>query len=401
MSFVPPILWLTPVPPEFSAGGGHIRQAHLIRALSARAEVHLVCSRTVEDPIVRGCVASLTELGVLEIDGADQPKILRRMRDLVTATGSTPREVAAFAPVRRAMSKVLADRPISTVVVEFAGLAPLIALRSPGERWVLTLHNLGSVMARQESAVAPGRRQRWLYRRDAAVAARWERDIVRRFDQVVCVSEADRLVLDPGGECGVAVVPNGVGLAPVSNAAVPSEPVVVFTGALYTGPNRDGIRWFCREVWPSIRSELADAVLWIVGSRPGPDVMSLADCPGVEVLPDVAEVRPYVERARVAVVPLRVGSGTRLKALEAMSAGRPVVGTTIGLDGLGLVDGRHAVFADAPEQFADAVCRVLIDDASAASLAAEGRRFVEERYAWEPIGQLFAATVLGPDAEGS
>ena len=265
---------------------------------------------------------------------------------------------------------------------------------------MLTLHNLGSVMARQESAVAPGVRQRWLYRRDAAVAARWERDTVRRFDQVVCVSEADRQVLDPCGDHGVAVVPNGVALDPVSQPALPSRPVVIFTGALYTGPNRDGIRWFCREVWPSVRSKVADALLWIVGSHPGSDVTSLGDHPGVEVLPDVAEVRPYVERARVAVVPLRVGSGTRLKALEAMSAGRPVVGTTIGLDGLGLIDGRHAVFADSSERFAAEVCRLLVDDASAASLASEGRRFVEEHYAWEPIGRLFAENVLGPEAHG-
>lgn len=396
MSSVAPVLWLTPVPPDFAGGGGHIRQAYLFRALSARGEIHLVCSRPVVDAVIRGCAASVTELGVLESDGADRPKILRRLGDLATALGSTPREVAAFAPVCRAMSKAVRDHDTSTVVVEFAGLAPLVSLRSPGERWVLTLHNLGSVMAQQEAAVAPGRRQRWLYQRDAAVASRWERGTVRRFDQVVCVSEADRQVLDPGGELGVAVVPNGVALAPFSPVGLPSEPVVIFTGALYTGPNRDGIRWFCREVWPFVRSKVADAALWIVGSRPGPDVTSLADCEGVEVMPDVAEVRPYVERARVAVVPLRIGSGTRLKALEAMSAGRPVVGTTIGLDGLGLLDGRHALFADAPEEFAAAVCRLLVDDVSAASLATEGRRFVEEHYAWEPIGQLFAATVLGP-----
>jgi len=356
-----------------------------------------VCNRTIEDPLVRECSASVTELGVVESDGSDQPKTVRRLRDIATALGSTPREVAAFAPVRRAMAKILRDRTPPTVVVEFAGLAPLIALRSGDERWVLTLHNLGSVMALQESAVAPGARQRWLYKRDAAVASRWERRIVRRFDQVVSVSEADRLVLDPAGEYGVAVVPNGVELAPASES-IPSQPVAIFTGALYTGPNRDGIKWFCREVWPNVRSKVADALLWIVGSRPGPDVMELARSPGVEVLPDVAEVRPFIDRARVAIVPLRVGSGTRLKALEAMSAGRPVVGTTIGLDGLGLIDGSHAVFADRPEKFATEVCRVLIDDALAASLASEGRRFVEAHYAWGPIGRLFAETVLGPEA---
>lgn len=393
-------MWLTPVPPDRAGGGGHIRQAHLFGALSARAEVHLLSSRAVLDPMVRAAAASVTELEVYEHEGANQAKSVRRIRDVGMAVLSRPREVAAFAPVRRAMKPLLAETGASTVVVEYAGLAPLVSNRCTGQRWVLTLHNLGSAMAAQEAAVTRGRRQRWLYQRDATAAGRWEQGMLGRYDRVIAVSEADAQVLDPEGRRNVAVVPNGVDLGAGPARPLPLEPVVVFTGALYTGPNRDGIKWFCGEIWPHVRNQVNGASLWIVGSRPGPDVTELATEPGVQLFPDVAEVRPYLDLARVAVVPLRVGSGTRLKALEAMAATRPVVGTTIGLGGLGLVDGRQAVFADRPEDLARAVVRALIDDAWATSLASQGRRLVEERFGWEPIGNLFADVVLGEVGRG-
>jgi glycosyltransferase involved in cell wall biosynthesis len=345
--------------------------------------------------MVREAAASVTEVGVAETDRSSQPRARRRLGDLATALSSRPREVVAFGPVRRALAPFVAEAAGSTVVVEFAGLAPLVSRRGPGQRWILTLHNLGSTMAAQEADVVAGRRQRWLHRRDAAAAARWEQAIVRRYDRVIAVSEADARVLDAAGGRNVAIVPNGVDLGGGPPEPLPPVPSVVFTGALYTGPNHDGIVWFCRKVWPLVRRDVPAATLIIVGARPGPDILQLAGRDGVEVHADVASVRPFLDQARVAVVPLRVGSGTRLKALEAFAAGRPVVGTTIGLDGLGLVPDRHAAFADGPDQLAGAVVRALTDDRWSAELASEGRQLVEDRYAWDAIGSLFADTVLG------
>lgn len=389
------VLWLTPVPPDRSGGGGHIRQAHLFRALAARAEIDLVCSHRVVDPAVNEAAASVRELGTSEWDAEDHSKLVRRLRDLRTAFLATPREVASFGSVRRAMKPFAASARADIVLVEYAGLAPLVEHRTAGQRWILTLHNLGSEMAVQEAAVTDGRRQRWLYQRDAATSRRWEQQIAARYDRVIAVSDLDAMRLAAGGAQNVSVVPNGVDLGRRPAESLPSDPVVVFTGALYTGPNRDGIAWFCREVWPRIRAELPDAKLLVVGSRPGPDVLSLSGVPGVEVLSDVPETRSYLERARVAIVPLRIGSGTRLKALEAMAAGRPVIGTTIGLEGLDLADGLNVVVADEPREFSDAVTRVLVDDGWATSLASEGRKRVEERYGWDSIGERFADTILG------
>ena len=108
---------------------------------------------------------------------------------------------------------------------------------------------------------------------------------------------------------------------------------VVFTGTLSWYPNIEGLEWFCTEVFPSVRAALPDARIHIVGREPLPAVHGLAEAPGVCLHADVPSVVPFLERARLAVVPVRIGSGTRLKALEAMASGRPVVGTAIGLAG--------------------------------------------------------------------
>ena len=103
---------------------------------------------------------------------------------------------------------------------------------------------------------------------------------------------------------------------------------------------------------------------------------------------------PWLSRARVAVVPLRVGSGTRLKALEAMAAGRPLVGTTVGLEGLGVLDGVHALVADTAPAFAAAIVHALEDDGLAASLTTAGRLLAED-FEWTAIGESFITAVLG------
>jgi len=384
------VLWLTPVAPDRDGGGGHIRQAHLLLELAKRARVHLVSSQPVLDEAIRAAVTSLAELGVAEHDWSARPRTMRRLRDLsLVIKSSQPREVADFQPVRRAMATVLDDVEADIVVVEYAGLAPLIGLRRNRDQlWVLTLHNLGSVMSAQEAAIVAGRRRKWLARRDSAVATRWERAMVARYDHVVVVSAEDAEVLGaPAGR--VRVVPNGVDPNRFCPAVLPTNHRLVFTGALYTTPNADGARWFCEEILPLIRSRYPDVQLDLVGARPGPSVKALAAVPGVALHADVPTVRTYLEEARVVVVPLRIGSGTRLKALEGMAVGRPVVGTTVGLGGLGLENDRHAAFADEPAAFASAVCRAISDDQWARSLAREGRTLVEERYSWSAIASDF------------
>jgi glycosyltransferase involved in cell wall biosynthesis len=162
-------------------------------------------------------------------------------------------------------------------------------------------------------------------------------------------------------------------------------------------PNVDGVTWFCRDVLPLVRAAVPDVRFDIVGSEPVPEVRALAALPGVAVHADVPSVVPWLEQARVAVVPLRIGSGTRLKALEAMSAGRPVAGTTIGLEGLGIEPGVHAMVGDAPDQLAAAVIALLTDVDLAARVAARGADHARGRFGWDAIGRRFVDALLSLD----
>lgn len=382
------LLWVTAIEPSFDAGGGgQIRQAHLLDALAVRFEVHLLLAGKLADERVRERLRSVTEVPVA-LARDPEGKMRRRMRDIQwEIIKRRSDEVARHSAIRRALGPATTNGHEPNIVcVEYIGLAPLLPGRR-GAMWALTMHNLPSEMARHSARIAPGRRQRLMLAVEERNARRVERWAADAYDLVVTVSPDDAAMLPSNA----AVVPNGVDTERFRRSALPAAPRVVFTGGLHTVANRDGIKWFCSEVWPLVRARVKDATLDVVGSRPPADVIALADLDGVSVHPDVPDVVPFLERARVAVVPLRIGSGSRLKALEAMAAGRPVVGTTIGLGGLDAQSGRQAIVTDDADAFADAVVRCMIEDELSERLASQGRELVEERYSWRRIGTDYAA----------
>jgi polysaccharide biosynthesis protein PslH len=191
--------------------------------------------------------------------------------------------------------------------------------------------------------------------------------------------------LAPGAS--VHVVANGVDTEEFTpNAGVKADsPTLVFTGTLSFAPNAEGIAWFARAVWPLVLADMPSATLDIVGREPPPDVLALAS-KQVRVSGEVSDVRPYLQRAWLSIVPLLHGGGTRLKILEAMACALPVVSTTIGAEGLDVVDGRDILIADEPAAFAAQTMRLLRDPALCASLGQAGRALVEQRYDWRAIG---------------
>jgi glycosyltransferase involved in cell wall biosynthesis len=386
--------------PDHQGGGGHRRQAHLLDELARRWEVELVVAEPIRDPAVEAAVAE-----AVVVDGVtprDRRSLKRRAGDLRLAlAGPHHREVQLHGPVRSAVRAALrsslrssvragltARRSPDLVAVETAAFAPLIP-RRPTLPWVATLQNLASVMARQRAELAPSARLRWLERRDASHARRFERWLVAAYPHVVVVSDDDAALLPPG-RAQVHVIPNGVDVSALAPSPVPTEPGMCFVGALYTQPNVDGVTWLATEILPLVRARVPEARLDVVGLRPVPSVLALDRLPGVRVHADVSSVESYVRAARVAVVPLRIGSGTRLKALEAMALGRPVVGTSIGLGGLAIEHGLHALVADDAPGLAAAIAWLLSDHEAASRLAAGGRRLTEERYGWPAIAVAYA-----------
>jgi glycosyltransferase involved in cell wall biosynthesis len=384
----PRVLWVSHEIPDPDLGGGSIRQYHLLRRLLEQADVDLVLAGHLRDPDLRAGLGRVVELP----RPVAQTTWRRRLANLkALLPGSPPSEIAEIIPIVAAMRPHVGDGAGYDVVqLEHEHLAALLpATRT--NTWAITLHNLVSVWSAQRAEVSTKRRVRWLFESDARRAARMERRIVETFDLAIAMSDAD--VARLGG--GAVVVPNGVDLARFTASPLPAGPRLIFSGSFNWEPNIDGAAWLCEEVFPRVRQKIPDAILMLVGREPVERVRQLARLPGVEAHFDVDSVVPYLAAARVALVPLRMGSGTRLKALEAMAVGRPLAGTTTGLEGLDLTEGLSAAVADDPQALADAIVRLCRDDEYAARLAATGQALVNERYGWDAIATDYVHRILG------
>lgn len=220
----------------------------------------------------------------------------------------------------------------------------------------------------------------------------YERKVCQAADAVSAVSEADRLALlrlDPARK--IHVVPNGIHLHEysASTALGGATKTLLFTGKMDYRPNIDAVLWFCRHVLPLIQQQVADVRLQIVGMNPHSRLDEVRNMAGVEITGAVASVQPYMEAATVYIIPLRVGGGTRFKALEAMASGKAIVSTRLGVEGIPVQHERELLLADTPAQFANATLRLLYQDINSITLAKElgqaARAFAAHHYDWHQI----------------
>lgn len=211
----------------------------------------------------------------------------------------------------------------------------------------------------------------------------------RDADAVAVTSERERLLLKSLLPHNVIeVVPNGVDIEYFhgSDAEQEVDGRIIFTGAMDYYPNAEAALFFAQKCWPLIRARMPGATWQIVGKNPRPDVQKLAELPGIIVTGSVADVRPSFAEAGVAIVPLLLGGGTRLKILEAMAMRKAVVSTSLGCEGLSAVPGKHLIVADQPEVFAQAVIELLKNPEKRRALGTAGRALVESEYSWERCG---------------
>ncbi len=212
--------------------------------------------------------------------------------------------------------------------------------------------------------------------------------------EVVVCSKEQKVKLGDGP--AIHIIPNGVDLPDGPEPAEP-QPVdasMIFCGCMSYGPNIDAVLFFCREILPLVHLQRPDAVLFIVGKDPPASVRSLSDGKRVVVTGRVPEVAPFYRKASLAVCPVRYGSGTRIKILDAFAFRKPVVSTTIGAEGIAARPGENILLADDPEQFASACVSVLNDQALSRRLATAGFALVEKEYQWKfiehKVGEIVA-----------
>jgi glycosyltransferase involved in cell wall biosynthesis len=188
----------------------------------------------------------------------------------------------------------------------------------------------------------------------------------------------------------VFVLPNGYNEQFFNPEAFPrmltDHPTVLFCGALDYSPNADAINWFADEIWPLIRVRQPEVEWLIIGKSPDERAERWRRLDGVNLIGEVPDVRPYYQKSWLQVVPLRIGGGTRLKIVESLGMHTPVVSTTVGAQGLSLVDGEDIVLADTPTAFADAVLDMLNSHDRRILMEQKGARTVNENYRWEQLG---------------
>jgi sugar transferase (PEP-CTERM/EpsH1 system associated) len=272
-------------------------------------------------------------------------------------------------------------------------LQPSLNLRSiTNYPSLLFQHNVESMIARRhyESAKEPVSRLFWWLQWQKM--RRYERKACEKFNGIVAVSEHDKNVLEQEfGARNVFTIPTGVD----TDFFSPKEGnfewnSLVFTGSMDWLPNEDAILFFAREILGKIKAQAPAIKLTVVGRNPSRYLVNeLKQYPEIKVVGWVEDVRPYISRHALYIIPLRIGGGTRIKVYEAMAMGKAVVSTAIGVEGLPVTSGVNVIIADDPESFAQEVIRLLRDPEMRNRIEREARKFVETNASWDKAAVAF------------
>ncbi|MBE7414104.1 MAG: glycosyltransferase [Deltaproteobacteria bacterium] len=253
---------------------------------------------------------------------------------------------------------------------------------------VLTHHNIESVLMARRAAVEKNPVLRAYLRRQARRLEAYEKEKSPLFACNILVSGEDESKLRaavPG--ITTAIVPNGVDTDYFRPVLTDERPAVVYAGGMNMFANKDAVLFFLKEIWPLIKRSRPESEFYAIGQCPPAELLEYAKGDSSVTAPGyVDDVRPFISRAAVYVIPLRIGGGTRLKLLDAMAMGKAIVSTSIGCEGIEAADGKELLVADSPADFAARVLDLLKDEPKRRALGSAARRAAEAKYSWESIG---------------
>ncbi len=381
-------LVLAPETPYPLAGGGALRTASLLHHLRRHHQVDLIVFREPgsPDPVLHLPAGLIRNMDVVDLPPHRGDFMARAVRNASRMARGAPPLLDRFAGFDRQVEAALRGRRYDIGIIEHFWCAPYHQqIAAVCSRTVLDLHNVESHLhqrcARVESHTAAFAHHVFHY-----ACLELERQWLPRFSSVLTPSSEDaRRARDIAPAASVSVYRNAI--PPVSLPLRVNEEVVVFSGNMKYHPNQSAIRFFRHQVWPQLREQWPKLVWRLVGKNPEAIRHLVAGDPRIQVLGPVDDAIRELARARVAVVPLLAGSGTRLKILEAWAAGLPVVSTTMGAEGLPVRDGEHLLLADGAPRFTAAVSRLLACSTLAGQLGSAGRLLLEQEFTWETVWQ--------------
>lgn len=399
---LPRLLFMThrlPYPPD---RGDKIRTFHVLKALTEHFEVHLASvtapsERSPAGPLDAMCasVHRFAERGSLAVNGIGA---------LVRGTSVSE---ARFGPpgMRGGLRRLIGRFDIDVTLSSSSAVAPWL-MGVPGRHYV-DIMDVDSDKWRQYAERSRNPAARWIYRRESRLVSRLEAQAVQCANGVFVTAEREKdlLLARHPGTANVRVAGNGVDIerfAPMPYEDRPPE--VVFVGAMDYWPNVDAVTWFAQAAWPQVRAVHPQARFLVVGADPDRRVRALRAVPGCQVTGAVERVEPYLERARIVVVPVRVARGIQNKVLEGMAAGLPVVTTPQGADGIDAVHGETLYVCEDAPAMARIVGDLLSDPDRAQSVGERARALMQTSFSWprqlEPMVSMIAG-LPGPDHEES
>ncbi len=372
--------------------GAKLRNYHLARTLSAKFRMTLLAfsERDTHSSELK-TVYERIEM-VMRNASYSFGKVLRG------AMGSMPLPLLNYTTeeMKQALASLLNAQEFDLIQVESIHLMnylPTIRAARKRPLVVCDWHNVESELMRQYSERAENFARRAYANRTARLMNEAEKRALDQFDAHIVVSKEDAERLGQmNSSAQVFVIENGVDSA--YYADLRSEPNtwnrIVFVGSMDYHANIDAAINFARNVWPIVHGKKPELIFTIVGRDPSLAVRELSSIAGVEVTGSVEDVRPYYREAIAAVVPLRVGGGSRLKILEAMAAGVPVVSTTLGAEGLKVMHGENILLADDDRDLAETITAIVGDETFRSRIIAAARALITERYDWSKPGASLA-----------
>ena len=389
------ILFLSTWFPYPADNGSKIRVYHLLRALSAKHQVLLLSFAfdtalpTETETLRQFC----TDVQAIRRNPFQRDRPARALRFLSPAPIVTRPLREMTEAVRQALDSTSFD-----VVIASTEVVAAYALQVPQDTIkIIEEHNSMSRWMWERYRTQTGTLQRLRCWSSWRKTAHYEAQLFRQFDLCLMVSEQDRvasLQMLPGYTGPVEVVANGVDCAHNQPGPVPVAPhSLVFNGALTYQANYEAVKYFLTEIYPIIRRTVPDVTLTVTGSTQGVNIDALPLSDGVRFSGYVNDIRPVIAGSSACIVPIREGGGTRLKILEAMALGTPVVATSKAAEGIEATHGKHLLLADGAPAFAECVIRILNDTDFRRRLASNARQLVERRYDWSQIGGHFVSLV--------
>ena len=372
-----------PTPPTF---GGALRVYHILRHLANNHDV---------------TVAGFNELGNMKAFEETFPELQNRMyfynphrlqRHRIRQIGSLFTNHsnwyrwAESDELQQILNNLFDEKEFDIVLSEFS-IMGRFELQTDATN-IIDAHNVEYDNYRRMSTLDWSLIRKKFYKREYEKVFAEETDIFSRQQAIFSTSQRDSdIIKRHSPQAKHFVIPNGVDTSFFQYEAVTKDPFsMVFTGAMGYVPNNDGMNFFLEKIFPLIKKQIPEAKIYIVGNNPPPMLLKYQS-DDVIITGFVDDVRPYINRASVYVVPLNMGSGTRLKVVEAMSMKKPIVSTSIGCEGIDVVDNEHLMIKDEPAEFAEAVVELMKNQALCNRLTNNGYELVHSKYDWHVIGE--------------